>query len=425
VSGPAWASHFGEAWTSPEAVAARVPTQATLATGLIEPTTILEALAQREDSGGEAWVAVAAMGALALGQTGRFKLVTCFASPVYQALEPSGVCQYLPALFSDAERIFRELKPDCILLRLAPPDAQGLCSYGWASAFSPHLFESARAAGISILAEIDPAMPWTRSGMEVPASEVTAACLAAGQAAIDEPGEASRNAQKVGAHLEEFVPDGATLQVGIGSVPDAAVSQLGAQRLGIHTEVLSRGLARLVASGQADGSEKSEDKGLAVCTIASVDPEVRALVEDPARAEVRASSRVLDPRVIARHDKLRCINSAMAVDLRGQVNAETLGWSQVAGVGGQLDFFRGAGLRDDALRIIVLGSTTSGGESRIVVSHPPGAVVTATRYDIDLVVTEHGSAWLRNQTDEARARALIEVAEPAHREALTRSRFGA
>ncbi|MCS5638130.1 MAG: hypothetical protein NZ990_16540 [Myxococcota bacterium] len=425
MSVPAWASHFGRAWTSPEAVAAHVPHQATLATSLIEPTTILEALAQREDSGGKAWVAVAAMGALALGQTGRFKIVTCFASPVYQALEPSGVCEYLPALFSDAERLFRELKPDCVLLRLSPPDDEGLCSYGWASAFSPHLFESARMAGIPILAEIDPGMPRTRSGMEVPAAEVAAACLAGGEAAIDEPGAMSRNAEKVGAHLEAFVPDGATLQVGIGSVPDAAVAGLGARRLGIHTEVLSRGLARLVASGQADGSEKSEDKGLAVCTIASKDPEVRALVEDPARAEVRASSRVLDPRVIARHDNLRCINSALAVDLRGQVNAETLGWSQVAGVGGQLDFFRGAGLCDDALRIIVLGSTTSSGESRIVASHAPGAVVTATRYDIDLVVTEHGSAWLRNQTDEARAKALIEVADPAHREALDRSRFGA
>ena len=161
-----------------------------------------------------------------------------------------------------------------------------------------------------------------------------------------------------------------------------------------------------------------------VCTIASIDPEVRKLVEDHSMAEVRASSEVLDPRVIARHREMRCINSALAVDLRSQINAETLGWSQVAGVGGQLDFFRGAGLGENGLRIIVLGSTTSAGESRIVASHAPGSVITATRYDIDVVITEHGAAWLKDQTDEERARALIQVADPAHRSELQRRRFG-
>jgi acyl-CoA hydrolase len=267
-------------------------------------------------------------------------------------------------------------------------------------------------------------MPRTRSGREVPVGDLTAVCLAQGEAASDAAGVPSRHAEAIAAHLDPLVPDGATIQVGIGSVPDAAVERLQGRSYGIHTEVLGRGLTRLVEAGRADGSRKSEDAGLVVCTIASVDPEVRKLVEDPARAEVRASSEVLDPRVIARHHKLRCINSALAVDLRSQVNAESLGWSQVAGVGGQLDFFRGAGLAHDGLRIIVLGSTTSGGETRIVAAHPPGAVITATRYDIDVVITEHGVAWLKDQTDERRARALIEVASPPHRDELTRLRFG-
>ena len=128
--------------------------------------------------------------------------------------------------------------------------------------------------------------------------------------------------------------------------------------------------------------------------------------------------------MIARHSALRCVNSALAVDLRGQVNAESMGWSQVAGVGGQLDFFRGAGLTLDGLRIVVLASTTSKGESRIVASHPPGSVITATRYDVDAVVTEHGIAMLRNQTDEARARAVIEVADSGARKTLRSERFG-
>jgi len=414
---------FGSAWRSPEEVAGLVPQGATLATGLIEPTTLLEALAER-DCSGKAVIAVAAMGALALGRARRFEILTSFASPVSQLLAQEGIGEYLPALFSDAERVFRELEADCVMLRLAPPDASGHCSYGWSAAFSPHLVESARARGIPILAEIDCEMPCTRSGMEVPLDALDAVCLASGEAATDSPVPPSRHAEVIAGYLDELVPDGSTLQVGIGSVPDAAVGLLGARGLGVHTEVLGRGLARLVESGQADGSRKAEDPGLCVCTIASVDPEVRALVEDFQRAEVRASSRVLDPRVIARHRSLRCINSALAVDLHAQINAESLGWSQVAGVGGQLDFFRGAGMAPDGLRILVLASTTSKGDSRIVASHPPGSVITATRYDVDVVITEHGIAWLRDRSDEARARALIEVADPAARDALHAERFG-
>ena len=417
------ASVFGAAWMTPAEAVAAIPDGATLATGLIEPSTLLEAVASRE-IGGRAVIAVAAMGTLALGRTGRFEIVTSFASPVSRALAEQGIGEYLPALFSDAERVFGEADPDCVLLRLAPPDPSGRCSYGWAAAFTPHLVESARARGIPLLAEIDPQMPRTHSGMEVPVEAIDAVCLAAGEAASDSPVPPSRHVEAIAGFLDELVPDGATLQVGIGSVPDAAVERLTARHMGVHTEVLGRGLARLVESGQADGSRKSEDVGLCVCTIASTDPEVRALVEDFRRAEVRASGPVLDPRVSARHSALRCVNSALAVDLRGQVNAESMGWSQVAGVGGQLDFFRGAGLTLDGLRIVVLASTTSKGESRIVASHPPGSVITATRYDVDAVVTEHGIAMLRNQTDEARARALIEVADSGARKTLRSERFG-
>lgn len=414
---------FGGAWKTPAQLAGLVPDGGTLSTGLIEPSTILAALAASETRG-RAVIAVAAMGALALGQTGRFKIITSFASPASTALAERGASEYLPALFSDAERLFGAIEPDCVILRLSPPDANGTCSYGWSSAFTPHIYEQARDRGVPILAEIDPSMPNTRSGREVRVADLAGACLAEGDAASDAARLPSRHADAIGSLLAPLVPDGATIQVGIGSVPDAAVERLQGNGYGVHTEVLGRGLARLVASGRADGSRKTEDAGMVVCTIASVDPEVRELVEDHSRAEVRASSEVLDPRVIARHREMRCINSALAVDLRSQINAETLGWSQVAGVGGQLDFFRGAGLGENGLRIIVLGSTTSAGESRIVASHPPGSVITATRYDVDVVVTEHGTAWLKDRTDEERARALIQVADPAHRSELQRRRFG-
>jgi acyl-CoA hydrolase len=267
-------------------------------------------------------------------------------------------------------------------------------------------------------------MPRTRSGHEVPVAAIERACLAVGEPASDAPVDPSPFTQQIAEHLDPLIPDGATVQVGIGAVPDPAIERITASELGIHTEVLGPGLARLVQKGQATGSRKSRDRGLAVCTIAQVDPDVRALVEQPGRVEVRSASDSLDPRLIAEHDRLRCINSALAVDLRGQVNAETLGFEQVAGVGGQLDFLRGAALREDSLRIIALASTTSRGRARIVAGHPPGTVCTASRYDVDAVVTEYGVAWMRDRTDEERARSLIAIAHPDHREGLQRERFG-
>lgn len=414
---------FGARWGTPQQVVGRVEDGMHVVSGLIEPTTLLGALAERE-VGGTALIGVMALGGLALARGGRFRIKTGFATPVSRPLVAQGVCEYLPLLFSDAGRHLRAIDPDCVLVRLAPPDARGRCSYGWAAAFTPDLVSLALERGVPVLAEIDPAMPRTYSGREVPVEALAAACLAEGDAASEAPGRDSPHVDAIARHLTPLIPDGATLQVGIGSVPDAAVERVTSQQLGIHTEVLGPGMARLVHKGQATGSRKARDRELAVCTIASVHPDVRALVEDPSRAEVRGSTEVLDPRRIAEHDRLRCVNSALAVDLRGQVNAETIGREQASGVGGQLDFFRGAGLRDDALRIIVLGSTTSRGETRIVDAHPPGTVITATRYDIDVVVTEHGAAWLRDQTDEARARALIAVADPSHRVALERARFG-
>lgn len=412
---------FGDRWGTPEDAVRRVPPGGHLATGLIEPTVLLGALARRE-VGGTATIAVMALGSLALAGTGRWAIRTGFASPVSRPLQQQGRCEYLPLSFFDACRHLRAARPDCVLVRLAPPDERGLCSHGWAAGFTPELVELALERDVPILAEIDPAMPRTRGAREVPVDALAAACPAGGDAAIDEPIPPSRHADAIARHVAELVPDGATLQVGIGAVPDAVVERLPARDLGIHTEVLGRGLARLVHSGRATGRRKSRDAGLAVCTIASRNETVRALVEEPGLAEVRSAREVLDPRRIAEHTLLRCVNGALSVDLRGQVNAETLGLEQVAGVGGQLDFLRGAGLRDDALRIIALPGATSRGAPRIVSGHPPGSVVTATRYDVDVVVTERGTAWLRDRTDEERARALTAIAHPGHRAELEKAR---
>jgi len=411
---------FGTRWGEPAEVVSLVRDGMHVAGGLIEPTDLLAALAKTETRG-EATLAVCALGGFALGQTGRFRLRTAFATPASRPLSAAGLCEYLPLTFARGGAFFRAETFDVVFVRLAPPDERGLCSYGWAAGYTPELLDVAIARGLPIVAEIDPAMPRTHSGREVPVDAIARACLATSPAAVDTPVPASPHAPTIAGYLAELVPDGATLQVGIGSVPDAAVALLGRRGLGIHTEVLGPGLVSLVTRGLADGSRKSVERGLAVSTIASIDPTVFAFVDNNPTAPVRGADDVLDPRRIARHAGLRCINSAISVDLRGQVDAETIRGEQVAGVGGQLDFFRGAGLVDDALRIIAIESTAGGGKhSRIVRSLGDGAVVTSTRYDVDYVITEHGVARLVGRTDEQRARALIEIAHPAYRDGLRR-----
>ncbi len=409
---------LGERFVEPAEAVAPLRDGVRVACGLIEPTDLLAALAA-SSLRGEATLAACALGGLALGRTARFRIRTAFATPASRPLAAAGVCEFLPLPFARGGAFFRSEPFDVVFVRLSPPDANGRCSFGWAAGYTPELVERALELGIPIVAELDPAMPRTHSGREVPAEALFRACPATSAAAVDTPVPASPHAATIAAYLRELVPDGATLQVGIGSVPDAAVARLDRRGLGIHTEVLGPGLVSLATRGAADNSRKRVDAGLTIATIASIDPTVHAFVDQNPAVAVRGADEVLDPRRIALHGSLRCVNSAISVDLHGQVDAETIRGEQVAGVGGQLDFFRGAGLVDDGLRIIALESTAGGGRhSRIVRSLGPGSVVTSTRYDVDYVVTEHGIARLAGRTDEERRRALIDVADPAHRDAL-------
>jgi 4-hydroxybutyrate CoA-transferase len=310
------------------------------------------------------------------------------------------------------------------MVRLTPPDESGVCSYGWAPGFTPDLIRLSQERGLPLLAEIDESMPFTASEDQVPLEAITyAVTTSAPPAGGDMPSLASEKSGAIAVHLSPLIPDGATLQVGIGSVPDAAVGLLMDKKdLGIHTEVLNEGLIDLVEAGVANGSRKAVHAGRVVCTIAAMSDRIHRFIHRNAGVLVMSSRVALDPVVIASNPMVRCINSAFQVDLLGQVNAETIGGFQVAGVGGQLDFFRGAALAQDALSIIVLDSTTSGDRSsRIVPSFEPGSVVTSTRYDVDYVVTENGVAQMRGATTRERARRLIDIAHPRFRDELERS----
>lgn len=421
-----WRSAFGSGLVSPQEAVERIASGMTVACSLTEPSDLCAALAQRRDVRDVTDIsAVLLPGGASLAADGRFRVITGFATPVSYPLLREGRVEYIPIQFSQAHRWFqRDLQPDAVMVRLTPPDGRGLCSYGWTAGFTPDLVRVARERSLPILAEIDPSMPYTVSGAEVPVEDITCAIEAsAPPAGGDVPAVASEHAGAVAVHLNPLIPDGATLQVGIGSVPDAAVSLLVDKKdLGIHTEVLNEGLIELMEKGVATGARKSINPGKAVCTICAMSEKIRAFVDGNPDVQVISSAEALDPQVIARNRTLRCINSAFQVDLLGQVNAETIGGFQVAGVGGQLDFFRGAALAEDALTIIVLDSTTSDGRvSRIVPSLEQGAVVTSTRYDVDYVITEQGVARLWGRTTRERARALIDIAHPRFREDLERA----
>ncbi len=392
--------------------------------GLTEPSELCSALAAREDVENITVVsAVLLPGGASLAKSGRFRLITGFATPVSYPLQEEGLVEYIPLQFSQAHRwVESQLQPDVVMVRLTPPDASGVCSYGWAPGFTPDLVRLARERGLPLLAVIDATMPYTISEEQVPISEITYAVEASGPpAGGDVPAVASDKSGAMAVHLNPLVPDGATLQVGIGSVPDAAVGLLMDKRdLGIHTEVLNEGLIDLMEAGVVTNAGKVFRPGQAVCTICAMSDKIHTFVNRNSEVLVMSSREALDPRVIARNPLVRCVNSAFQVDLLGQVNAESIGGFQVAGVGGQLDFFRGAGLADDALSIVVLDSTTSDeSRTRIVPSFEPASVVTSTRYDVDYVVTEHGCAQLGGATTRERALGLISIAHPKFREELT------
>ncbi len=421
-----WREALGQRLVSPKEATSVVRSGMTVLCSLTEPSDLCSALMNRGLSDVTLVSGVLLPGAGSLATVGGFRVITGFATPVSYPLMNQRLVEYIPVQFSQAHLWFQdELPPDVVFIRLTPPDDRGLCSYGWTAGYSPDLYRYAKEKGVPLIAEIDSGMPYTYSGEEVPLDAITCAAEAtAPPAGGDLPSVASEHAGEIAVHLNPLVPDGATLQVGIGSVPDVAVSLLVDKKdLGIHTEVLNEGLIELVEKGVATGARKSLHPGKVVCTICALSEKIARFADKNPDVLVMRSGDALDPRVVAQNSNLRCINSAFQVDLLGQVNAETIGPSQVAGVGGQLDFFRGASLAEDALSIIALESATSDGKrSRIVAGLEPGSVATATRYDVDYVVTEHGAAQMRGRrTTSERARGLIDIAHPTFRDDLTKT----
>lgn len=329
----------------------------------------------------------------------------------------AGNGSYTPVFLSEVPALFRRgiLPLDVALLQVSPPDAHGFCSLGSSVDASLAAAQNARI----LIAQVNPQVPRTHGDGLLHISrfdrlvEVDQPLLAH---APPVPGELEL---AIGKHIASLIEDGSCLQMGIGAIPNAALSQMGHLRnLGIHTEMFSDGILDLVEKGVINGSAKRIHPGKIISGFVMGSQRVYDFIDDNPLVNLLDIAYVNDSAVIRKNPKVVSINSAVEIDLTGQVCADSIGQRMYSGVGGQMDFMRGASLSEGGKPIIALPSVTRRGESRIVSTLKAGAGVVTTRAHVHYVVTEYGIADLYGKSLEQRQRALIQIAHPNHREAL-------
>ena len=343
-------------------------------------------------------------------------------SNVRQAVQ-EGRADFTPVFLSDIPALFASgaLRVDVALLQVSRPDRHGYCSLG----VSVDVARAAAGVAGTVIAEVNAQMPRTHGESFVHISEIDLGVETdrplpeVPQPALDERYHA------IGRHVASLIEDRATLQLGIGAVAEAVLLQLFDHRgLGIHTEMFSDGVVDLVQAGVITGEHKRLHAGEIVTSFVMGTRRLYDFVDDNPAVAMHPSHYTNDPMVIARHEEMVAVNSAIEVDLTGQVCADSIGGRFYSGIGGQLDFIRGAARAARGRPIIALPSTARGGEvSRIVARLAPGAGVVTTRGDVYFVVTEHGIAALHGRTARERAQALLAIAHPAFREQLAREAF--
>lgn len=330
-----------------------------------------------------------------------------------------GRADFTPVFLSEIPALLRgSLRPDIALVQVSPPDRHGQCSLG----VSVDVVAAAVEAAGEVVAEINPNMPRTLGESAVPLERLGRRVEVRHplpELRPDAPGEEDR---AIGRHVSALVRDGDTLQLGIGTVPNAVLASLEHHKdLGIHTEMFSDGVVDLVERGVITGARKTVHGGKLVTSFVMGTRRLYDFVDDNPAVLMLPSDYVNDPFVVSRHRGMVAINSALAIDLTGQVCADSVGAKFYSGVGGQVDFVRGAARAENGRSIVALRATAREGTvSRIVVELLPGSGVTTTRNDVHFVVTEYGVAELRGRTVRQRVEALVKIAHPAFRESLLR-----
>ncbi len=346
-----------------------------------------------------------------------------FVSENTRAIANGPYGDYVPVFLSQIPQLFRKniLPIDVALIQVSPPDLHGYCSLGT----SVDIAKAALETAVTVIAQVNPKMPRTHGDGFVHVSQIHKMIWQeCDLPEVDYSAHASEAVVRIGQNVAALVEDGATLQLGIGSIPDQVLKNLFDHRdLGIHSEMISDGIIPLLEKGVINNSRKKLNIGCCVTGFMLGTRKLYDFVDDNPQIRVMDIAYVNDTSVIRQNPKATAINSAIEIDLTGQVCADSIGTYQYSGIGGQMDFIRGASLSEDGMPIIALPSVTSKGVSRIVPFLKEGAGVVTTRGHVHWVVTEYGSVDLFGKNLKQRGRELIKIAHPDHQEFLEKSFF--
>ena len=352
-----------------------------------------------------------------------FNVKCLFVGPNIRKSIQHGHGSYIPVFLSEIPRLFssRTLPIDVALISVSPPDEHGFCSLGP----SVDVSLAAVQAANMVIAQVNKYIPRTHGDGLIHIGNIDH--LVKHHEPIPEvvAGKLSDTEMAIGKNIAELVEDGATLQMGIGNIPNAVLASLtGHKNLGIHTEMFSDGILPLVQKCVITGSQKRKHRGKIVSSFVMGSRAIYDFIDDNPLVNMLSSEYVNNTRIISQNPKVTAINSAIEVDLTGQVCADSIGHRIYSGVGGQMDFIRGASLSEGGKPIIALPATTKIGESKIVATLKSGAGVVTTRAHVHYVVTEFGVANLYGKTLAERAKLLTAIAHPDHRENLERAAHG-
>lgn len=353
---------------------------------------------------------------------GVFQLDSFFVGGNVRKTTQAGYADYIPVFLSETQKLYRSGAVPCnvAMIQVSTPDKHGYVSLGTSVDATLAAVECAD----TVIAVVNKYVPRAFGDAMIPASKIDLFVeddQPLEEAHFTEPNEVE---VKIGKYCAELIEDGATLQMGIGAIPNAVLSQLGGHKnLGIHTEMFADGVLPLVRSGVINGEAKNIDKGKMVSTFLMGSQDVYNFIDDNPAVLMMDVGYTNDPFVIAKNDKVTAINSALQVDLTGQVCADSLGRKFYSGVGGQVDFIYGASLSKGGKAIIAMPSITNKGVSKICDTLLPGAGVVTTRNHMHWFVTENGAVDLYGKSLQERARLLISVAHPSAQEELDRAAF--
>lgn len=353
---------------------------------------------------------------------GVFQLDSLFVGANVRKVTQSGYADYIPIFLSETQKLYRSGAVPCnvAMIQVCPPDKHGYVSLGTSVDATLAAIECAD----HVIAVVNKYVPRAFGQAMIPLSKIDLFVQddqPLVEAKFSEPSDVEK---AIGAHCAELIEDGATLQMGIGAIPNAVLAQLGNHKnLGIHTEMFADGVLPLVESGVINGRNKAIDKGKMVSTFLMGSQKVYDFIDNNPGVAMMDVGYTNDPFVIAKNPKVTAINSALQVDLTGQICADSLGTKFYSGVGGQIDFIYGASRSEGGKAILAMPSTTNKGISKIAPELTLGAGVVTTRSHVHWFVTEYGAVNLYGRSLQERARLIISVAHPDHQETLDRAAF--